>query len=131
MFGGIRNYGWRSQANPNSDKNWLSFGNSRLYMGIAAELDQAGENYMFAEIDGQNGNTINMFGQALSSVLFGHYQRGELFGTQDQAYAVDVGPTVNTLATIANLELHAICYVLMSPFAEWVQISVVKNKIGG
>lgn len=130
MYGGIRNYGWRSQANPNSDRNWLSFGNSRLYMAIAAELDQAGENYMFSEIDGQQGLTIQMFGQALNSVLDSHWRAGELFGTAAQAYSVDVGPTVNTLQTIANLELHAVCYVLMSPFAEWVEIQVVKNKIG-
>ena len=129
MFGGIRNYGWRSQANPNTDKNWLSFGNGRLFTGIAAELDSIAENYMFTEIDGQDGETITSFGQALSTVLEQHWQAGELFGTRAQAYAVDVGHTVNTLQTIANLELHAVCYVLMSPFAEWVQIQIVKNKI--
>ena len=79
MFGGIRNYGWRSQANPNTDSNWLSFANGRLYMGIAAELRQAGENYVFSTIDGQLGQTIQSFKESLISVLSAHWRKGELF----------------------------------------------------
>lgn len=130
MFGGIRVYGWRALVNPTSDANWVDFANARLYIDLQAELNNAGENYVFAQIDGQNGSTVNSFNGALSGVLLDHYQAGELFGdTPGAAFAVDTGPSVNTLATLANLELHAACRVKMSPFAEWVQIQIVKRQI--
>jgi hypothetical protein len=129
MYDGIRVYGWRSTANAQTDRNWLSFGNSRLYMALVAELNAAGENYMFDPIDGQTGDTITSFGESLTAVLDRHFVAGELFGNAKTAYAVDVGPTINTLETIANLELHGVCYVRMSPFAEWVKIEIVKNRI--
>jgi hypothetical protein len=130
MFGAIRNYGWRSLTSAVSDPSWINFGNARLFMDLAAELDGIGENYVFSEIDGQNGTTIEGFHGDLAADLLGHYNAGELFGdTADQAFAVDTGPQVNTLATIANNELHAICRVRMSPFAEYVVIQVVKRQV--
>lgn len=130
MFGGVRVYGWRSLTNPTTDLNWIDFANARLYMQLVAELGQVGENYLWEEIDGQNGETINGFHDALSGVLLDHFNAGELFGdSADTAYAVDTGPGVNTLATIANLELHAVCYVKMAPFAEYVAIQIVKRQV--
>lgn len=129
MFGSIRNYGWRSLANPTTDPNWIDFGNARLFMDLVAELNMVGENFMFSNIDGQNGTTINQFHDALAGVLLDHYNQGDLFGdTPDQSFAVDTGPGVNTLQTIANLELHAVVQVRMTPFAEWVQIQIVKRQ---
>ena len=34
MFGSIRNYGWRSLANPVTDASWLDFGNARLFSDL-------------------------------------------------------------------------------------------------
>jgi hypothetical protein len=42
---------------------------------------------------------------------------------------VDTGSSVNTPQTIANNELHAVCMVVMSPFAEQVFINIVKNPV--
>lgn len=127
---GVRVYGWRSLANPTTDQNWIDFGNARLFMDISAELAQVGENFTFEDIDGQNGQTINAFHDALAGTLMAHWNNRELFGdTPDLAFDVDTGASVNTLATIANLELHAICYVKMAPFAEYVAIQVVKRSI--
>ncbi len=130
MFGGIRNYGWRSLTNPTSDASWVDFGNARLYMDLAAELNLVGENFMFNEIDGQNGTTITGFHDALVGQLMQHYNADEFFGdTAEQAFAVDVGPSVNTLQTIANNELHAVCRIKMAPFAEQVVIQIVKRQV--
>jgi hypothetical protein len=130
MFGGIRVYGWRSTTDPVTDVPWIDFGNSRLFMDLSAELNSVGENFVFAEIDGQNGTTIGSFHDALAGVLLEHFNRGELFGNSaDQAFSVDTGNGVNTLVTIAALELHAVCAVRMSPFAEYVQIEIVKRQI--
>jgi hypothetical protein len=130
MFGGIRNYGWRSLTNATTDPGWVDFGNARLYMDLSAELDAVGEQYVFMPIDGQNGATISAFHGSLAAVLLNHYNKGDLFGdSADQAFSVDTGPSVNTLATIANNELHAVCQVKMSPMAEWVQILIAKLQV--
>lgn len=130
IYGTIVVYGWRSGANPNTDKNWIDFGNARLYMALSAELNQAAQAFLFEEIDGQNGHTIGAFHDALAGVLLDHWNKRELFGdTPTQAFDVDTGPSVNTLATIQNLELRAICYVTMAPFAEYIPIQIVKRSV--
>lgn len=130
LYGSLLIYGWRSGTDPTTDSNWIGFGNARLYMALAAELNQVGQNYAFDEIDGQNGHTINSFRDAIAGALMEHFNNGELFGdTADQAFDVDTGPSVNTLQTIAAMELHANAYVTMAPMAERVLISVVKRPI--
>lgn len=129
-FGGIRNYGWRSTTDPITDRDWLDFGNARLFNAIASELDIAAENFLFAEIDGQDGETIGSFHTALAGVLLDHFNRNELFGdTADKAFSVDTGHSVNTLATIAANELHAVVALRMATMAEWIQIEIVKVNI--
>jgi len=130
MLGGIRNYGWRSNVNAISDANWVDFGNARFYMELSAELDEVGENYIFSQIDGQNGVLINSFHDALTGVMLDHYFAGELFGASPaESFRVDTGPSVNTLARLANNELHAVVTVKMAPFAEYVEIAVVKRMV--
>jgi len=128
-FGGIMAYGYRTLTDPNQDPNWIQFSNARLYMAIVADADAVGENYVFSQIDGK-GVTIGAFGGALASMLMNYYNEGSLYGeSPDQAFAVDTGPSVNTPETIANGELHAVLRVKMSPFAEWVNIEIVKRLI--
>ena len=130
ISGSIKNYGWRSLANPVTDSSWLDFGNARLFTGMSAELQDIAENYVFENIDGQNGETIQDFHNSLASALLAHFAVGDLFGdTPDQAFLVDTGPSVNTLQTIANLELHATIQVRMSPFAEYIEIQIVKRQL--
>lgn len=129
MFGGIRTYGWRSLANPITEQLWLSFGHARLYMAIAARGAVIGEAFEFDTIDGQ-GRTIGAWKSALQGLLLDYYTRGDLYGsTPEEAFAVDTGAQVNTPTTLANNELHAVLSVKMSPFAEMVQIEVVKRAI--
>jgi Bacteriophage tail sheath protein len=130
IYGSIVNYGFRSGANPNTDKNWIDFANARLYMSLSAELNQAAQAYMFEEIDGQNGHTINGFHDSLAGVMLHHYNMGELFGdSPETAFNVDTGPSVNTLERLQNLELHAVVYVSMAPFAEYIVIQIVKRAL--
>lgn len=125
----ILNYGWRSLADPVNDQNWLDFGNARLYMGLSDELNAIGDTYVFLNIDGQQGTTVADFHNDIAAALLVHYNQGDLFGdTSDDAFIVDTGVGVNTLQTIANLELHAVVQVRMSPFAEYVMIQVVKRQ---
>lgn len=125
----IRVYGWRTLVDPVVDPDWRNFGNARLYMAIAAEGARIAEGFVFSKIDGQ-GKTIAAFGGALSAMLQRFWNSGDLYGlTAADAFFVDVGPQVNTLTRLANLELHAVLNVKMSPDAEFVQIEVYKRPI--
>jgi hypothetical protein len=126
VYGGVRTYGERSCVNPTATPTWLMFGSARLNMAITAEAQAIGEHYVFSQIDGR-GHTQSQFGGELSAMLLGYYNEGSLYGaTPEEAYAVDVGSSVNTPATIANGELHAVISCRMSPGAEWVVIEIVK-----
>jgi phage tail sheath protein FI len=127
-YGTIETYGYRSLAGAGElpDSDWANFGNCRLNMQIVAQANAVGERYVFSQLDGR-WVTINDFGSELAGMLVPFYQSGSLFGaTADDAFNVNVGPSVNTPATIANGELHAVLQVRMSPFAELVVIEVVK-----
>lgn len=129
MFNGFRTYGWRSLADPVTDPLWVNFGHARLYMAIAARGAAIAESFQFDKIDGQ-GKKLAEFGKDLSGMLKELWEKGDLYGaTAPEAYSVDVSAAVNTPATLAANELHAVLNVKMSPFAEMVQIEIVKRAI--
>lgn len=124
MLGGVRVYGYRTLADMNS--GWGSLSNARLNMEITAKAEEIGERYLFTQIDGRRV-TISQFGADLTGMLLPYYDAGSLYGTtKSDAFYVDVGSSVNTDATIAAGELHAVLALRMSPFAEYVLIEIVK-----
>jgi phage tail sheath protein FI len=127
MYNGVRLYGYRSTIDPTTAAaSWLNFSNSRLNMAIVAQANLIGENFMFSQLDGRR-KTISQFGGSLRAMLVPFFEAGSLYGeTAEDAFQVNVGTAVNTAATIANGELHAVLQVRMSPFAEWVVIEIVK-----
>lgn len=129
LFGGIRVYGWRSLADPNTEALWTNFGHARLYMAITARGRSLGEAFVFDKVDGQ-GRKIAEFNGVLKGMLMDFYNAGDLYGlTPAEAFNVDTSSAVNTPVTLANNELHAVLNVKMSPFAEMVQIEIVKRAI--
>jgi hypothetical protein len=128
-LGGVRVYGWRSLANPASEPQWVNLANSRLLMEIASLADDIGETFLFSEIDGK-GRLTAAFGGALTGMLMPYYDAGSLYGASpNEAFIVDVGPSVNTTTTIANRELRAVIGIRPSPFAEMITIEIVKTQI--
>jgi phage tail sheath protein FI len=128
---GIRKvYGWRTVANPATDPRWLNLNNSIMHRQIVAEANVVGERFIFRQIDGQ-GLLISEFGAALvGQVCMPLFLDGSLYGsTPGEAFVVDVGPSVNTIATIGNNELRAVISVRMSPFGEEVNIEIVKYLV--
>jgi hypothetical protein len=125
----LKVYGWRSLADPNTEPDWLNFGNARLFTAISADAEIVAEAYVLNQIDGQ-GLLISQFGGDLTAMLLTYWNEGSLYGaTPDLAFLVDVGNQVNTDATIAAGELHAVLAVRMSPMSEFVIIQVVKVPI--
>jgi hypothetical protein len=125
-YGTLEMYGFRSLVDPVAHPEWLNFGNARLNMAIVAQATAIAERYVFSQIDGRK-RMIGDFGGELAAMLVPFYEAGALYGaTADDAFRVNVGSQVNTPATIANGELHAVIEVRMSPFAELVVIEIVK-----
>jgi phage tail sheath protein FI len=127
LYGGVRVYGYRTLADPELNPNWTMLSNSRLYTAIAAQANAIAERFTFAELDGQR-RKVNEFGGVLAGMLLPYWTRGSLYGaTPQEAFNVDVGAQVNTDATLAAGELHAVIALRMSPFAERVILEIVKT----
>jgi phage tail sheath protein FI len=126
IYGGVRTYGYRTLVDKTTTPQWLNLGWARLNMAISAKADEIGERFVFSQLDGRR-RTIAQFGGELSAMLAPYFDAGALYGdTPQDAYDVNVGVQVNTEATIANGELHAVISVRMSGMAEWVVIEIVK-----
>jgi hypothetical protein len=127
-YGSVRTYGGRTAAGP-ADTNWLPFGNSRVLMALAHEADAVAENYVFRQIDGGR-RVFAALESDLNGVCLRYFNLGALYGeSAEEAFSVDTGPQVNTIATISAQEIHAVIRARVSPFGEWVAIDVVKVPI--
>jgi hypothetical protein len=116
-------------ADPTNDPDWVNFGVPRVIMSIVSDCFQISEQYVFSVLDG-SGHTIASFGGAISGALLTYYNEGLLYGASPaDAYNVDVGPTVNTPASLANNELRAQVSVRVSPDSELITITIVNVPI--
>ena len=105
--GQVRIYGCRTAVNPTTDPLYLQFNNVRLDMAITWKALAIEEQYMFSQEDGQ-GNDSSAYGSALAGMLLPLYTIGALFGkTPQEAFSVEAGPAVNTLATEEEGNLNA------------------------
>jgi hypothetical protein len=128
VYDGVRVYGYRTLADPTTDASWVNLGNARLFMGIQAKGDEIAERFVFRELDGQR-KTISEYGGALTGMLLPYWQVGSLYGaTPEEAFRVDVGPNINTEATIADRQLRANLILRASEFAEEVVLELVKAR---
>lgn len=123
-------YGFRTLAKADTAAAAYTFlNNQRLRLAITDEVEAIAEQFLFQQLDGK-GQKVSEFGAALTGVLNRYFISGALYGENaDDAYLVDVGPSVNTKSTIANGELHAVLNLKMSPMAEFVVIEIVKTSV--
>lgn len=129
--GGVRVYGYRSQVDPIANPNWWMFGNSRLYMAIAARADAILERYVLRQIDGKRQIFGELEGE-LTGMLDPFYTSGSLYGEKpSEAFGVDTGPQVNTPESISQGYIKATIELTMSPMGEQVILEVVKKQIQG
>jgi len=128
--GVIEVYGWRVLTNPNGTfQDWLNAGNARLRMAIVAKANAIAKRFVLDEIDGA-GKVLKEFEGELKAMLGEYYRMGSLFGaTPEEAFSVNVGPSVNTPETLHNLEMKAAIALRMSPDAEMVVIVISKVPI--
>jgi hypothetical protein len=121
---GPENYGFRAAVPQASDGIYYQLQHARTRMAVIAAAQQIGQPFVFDQLDG-GGATTSKFGGALQGMLADFQRVGAVYGTTAApGFAVDVGPDVNTPATIAAGELNANITVAFSPGAESVQIQI-------
>ena len=125
--GVMRTYGTRTVAGPDQP-NWLWFPGSRTILAMAHEFDNAAEEFVHRQIDGQR-RLFTRLEVSLGGICLDYFNMGALYGdTPEEAFSVDTA-SVNTTATIANGEVHAVVRVRVSPPGEWVQIEIQKTPL--
>jgi hypothetical protein len=103
---------------------------TRVLMGLTAQLKVVGRRYEGKRIDGRR-HLIAQFGSDIETVLRNAWAIDDLFGdTQDQAFTVDVGASVNTDATIQAQQLNARITLTVSPTAGPITIQLTQLIIG-
>jgi len=117
-------------VNQTTEPNWKSFSASRLIMGVAALASEVCETFEFEQIDA-HGHTFSAFQTALSNIAcMPYYNADALYGNSPpEAFEVNIGPDVNTPASIAAEELKAQISLRVSPTGEVITVEVVKVPI--
>lgn len=130
VYGSVQAYAFRTLVDPAGPRaGWRELNHARLNMAIVANAEVVGQDFVFSQLDGR-GHTIKAYEGDLLGMLGSFYDDDALFGdTPDDAYTVNTGPAVNTLANLADGVLKAVLSVRMSPHAELVQIYIVKQDI--
>jgi hypothetical protein len=104
-------------------------GNARLRMQIQSAGSDIGDNYVWADIDGQ-GHLASAFVGDINSYMTQLFNANALFGqTPADAFFVNGGSTVNTPATAAARTLVANVGFRASTTAKWVFINVTSYPV--
>lgn len=125
--GVLRTYGTRTVAGP-TDTNWMWFPGSRTVLAMAHEFDNAAEEFVHRQIDG-NRRLFTRLEVALGGICLEWFGQGALYGDEpEDAFSIDT-LSVNTPETIARGEVHAIVRLRTSPPGEWIVIEIQKTPI--
>lgn len=127
----IRLYGWRSLSGDEDNFGSLTVQDTLNWLVTSCEARL--ESFVHRVIDGRGQLFAEMAG-VLVGVLEPIRAAGGIFERTDQisrevidpGYSVDVGPNVNTLATMAGNEARAVVAVRLSPNAALVNLTIVK-----
>jgi len=98
-------------------------------MQVIKDFDNIAESFVFQEIDGK-GHIFSALNGALSGQCQAYWTRKSIYGDSPaNAFSVNVGPQVNTPATIAAGQINAAVNLRMSPFGELVTVNVTKYAV--
>jgi hypothetical protein len=130
-YGTLQNYGFDTPRAKDDGDPYVQFNASRTRMYIEAQARKLGEPFVFRPLDAL-GHTAQQLKGSLEGMLLGLYEVDALYGvTAREAFAVTVGAAVNTAGTTASGELHAVCEVRFTKYAQAVIIDLVTVPLAG
>jgi hypothetical protein len=130
-YGVLQNYGFQTGVAQSDSTPYWQFNCSRTRMWITARAKATGENYMFKPIDGR-GALARSLQTDLDAILLELYMANGLYGlTPQEAFATEVGASVNTVNNIAQGTLSAVCEAKLNLHAKSVLIDLVSVPVTG
>jgi hypothetical protein len=130
-YGTLQNYGFDSPRTKDDNDPYVQFNAARTRMYIVAQSKKLGEPFTFRPLDAL-GHTAQQLKGALQGMLLGLYGVDALYGeTPREAFSVEVGAAVNNDSTAAKGELHAVCEVRFTKYAQAVLIDLVTVPLSG
>lgn len=130
-FGVMQLDGFQTKVAQSPDTPYWQASAVRGRMWIVAQAKAIGEWYVFRPIDGR-GLIAKALESDLDDILLRLYNANGLYGaTPAEAFATTVGAAVNTTASVALGELHAVAEVRFSPYAKSVIIELVTVPVTG
>lgn len=131
VFGVLENYGFQTAVEQSQDNPYWQLNAARARMWLKAKAKAVGEPYVFRTIDAKNRLAHALRGD-IEDVCLQLYGVDGLFGeTPQEAFAVNVGASVNTVDSIAQGELHAVVEARLSLHAKAVLIDLVTVPLTG
>jgi phage tail sheath protein FI len=126
ILGTPTTWGNRTLRTFSEDPTWLQASGSRLAMAIAALGGAIMLGYVHGQIDGKRVMQGHMQSD-LGGMLGALFDDGALYGnTPDEAYAVNAGPSINSLANLALGKVKASLSFKASPGADQVTLELVR-----
>lgn len=127
--GQVRLYGFRTPVSPQTDPLYVQFNWVRLDMAVTWKAFAVEEEYYASQIDGEGVDAAN-YANSLAGMLLPLYNIKALFGkTPAEAFAVDTGFDVNTLAGESEGTLNATIALRRSPGADQVNLNITRVSI--
>jgi len=128
-FGGApRGYGYRTLADLAVLPQWWDLGGSRVVMDVRSNSASSSERILFAPFD-SGGQTLAKWNGLLSDRCLELLRVGALFGNPVDAFTVDTGVALNPTASLAAGRGRATIRLKTAPFAESLDVSIVRQKI--
>jgi hypothetical protein len=131
IYGFLEMYGFQTAVEESTDNPFWQFNCSRGRMYLRARAALRAENYMFRNIDAQGG-LAGSLKTDLDEECLALYQANGLFGeTPEEAFAVQVGTSINTVDEIAQGHLHGEVEARFSLHAKAVYVDLVTVPVTG
>lgn len=131
QYGVLSLSGWQTLVPEATSEVYDQFNHVRTRMAIIAKSEYAAAWARYKDI---TQSLLLGYKKKLAEILDELFRAGALYGGETEsateAYAVNVGPTVNTAASIEKQEVKAILQVRMAPYASFTPIEIVSVPSG-
>lgn len=127
--GAVTNYGFRTLANPVTNKPWVNLAAARLMMDLAFGAKTVLKRKQFANLDAQGETRSSAEGMILAEVVTPRFEKRAIYGeTPEDACSVTVTQETNPSDGSVG-KLTGALAAKPSPFAERIEFEVINVPI--